>query len=51
VVSALPAGRYRMDVTQKGFDTITREIELQVSQIVLADFQLTVGTVSGTRIT
>ena len=35
-----------MGVTQKGCDTITREIELQVSQIALADFQLTVGTVS-----
>jgi outer membrane receptor protein involved in Fe transport len=43
VLAALPAGRYRVDVRQAGFDTISRELELQVSQEALADFQLAVG--------
>jgi hypothetical protein len=48
VISALPAGHYRIDVTQKGFEQVTRDFELQVSQIALVDLQLTVGTVSQT---
>jgi outer membrane receptor protein involved in Fe transport len=48
VISALPAGHYRIGVTQKGFDQVTRDFELQVSQIALVDLQLTVGTVSQT---
>jgi len=48
VVPALPAGHYHIDVTQKGFDKETRDFELQVAQVALVDFQLTVGTVSQT---
>ncbi len=48
VLSALPAGQYSVEVKQTGFDTLTRQLELQVSQVALADFQLTVGQVAST---
>jgi Carboxypeptidase regulatory-like domain len=47
-VSALPAGHYRVEVTLKGFKKVSRELELQVAQIGVADFQLTVGVVTET---
>src|SRR5579863_4931612 len=33
VIPALPPGQYREEVSQKGFEKVTREFELQVSQI------------------
>ena len=42
-VSALPAGNYRVEISQKGFKTTTRELALQVAQFGVADFQLEVG--------
>ncbi|HUN62746.1 MAG TPA: TonB-dependent receptor [Candidatus Sulfotelmatobacter sp.] len=47
-VSALPAGNYRIDVTQKGFKKISRDLQLQVAQLGVADFQLQVGDVTQT---
>jgi hypothetical protein len=47
-VSALPAGNYKVEVTQKGFKKISRTLELQVAQVGAADFQLAVGEVSET---
>ncbi len=48
VVPALPAGHYRVDVTITGFEKVTREFDLQISQFALADFQLAVGSVTQT---
>jgi hypothetical protein len=45
-VSALPAGHYRVEVTQKGFKKVSRELDLQVAQIGVADFQLALGEVT-----
>jgi hypothetical protein len=45
-VSALPPGHYRVEVTQKGFKKVSRELELQVAQIAAADFRLDVGDVT-----
>jgi Carboxypeptidase regulatory-like domain/TonB dependent receptor len=45
-MSALPAGHYRVEVTKQGFKTVSRELDLQVAQIGVADFQLTVGEVT-----
>jgi carboxypeptidase family protein/TonB-dependent receptor-like protein len=42
-VQALPPGNYRVEVTQQGFKKITRNLELQVAQVGVADFQLEVG--------
>ena len=47
-VSALPPGNYRVDVVQKGFKKISRTLELQVAQLGVADFQLSVGEVTET---
>jgi hypothetical protein len=47
-VSALPPGNYRVDVAQKGFKKISRTLELQVAQLGVADFQLSVGEVTET---
>jgi hypothetical protein len=46
VIPALPPGQYREEVSQKGFEKVTREFELQVSQIAVVDFQLTIGAIS-----
>jgi hypothetical protein len=46
--SALPPGRYRIEVTQPGFKTISRELELQIAQVGVADFRLDVGDVTQT---
>jgi hypothetical protein len=46
VVPALPPGQYHEEVTQKGFEKVTRDFELQVSQIAVVDFQLTIGAIS-----
>ncbi len=48
VVNALPPGHYRMDVAKDGFQKASREFELQISQIAVVDFQLTIGAVSQT---
>jgi len=45
-VSALPPGHYRVEVTQKGFKTTSRVLELQIAQIGVADFQLQLGATS-----
>src|SRR5271165_7180060 len=45
-VSALPPGHYRIEITQKGFKKEIRELELQISQVGVADFQLQLGDVS-----
>jgi Carboxypeptidase regulatory-like domain/TonB dependent receptor len=45
-VSALPPGHYRVEVQQKGFKKVVRELELQVSQVGVADLQLQVGEVT-----
>jgi hypothetical protein len=47
-VSALPPGNYRVDIAQKGFKKISRTLELQVAQLGVADFQLSVGEVTET---
>jgi hypothetical protein len=45
-VSALPPGHYRVEITQKGFKKVVRELELQISQVAVADFSLEVGDVT-----
>ena len=47
-VSALPAGNYHVEISQKGFKKATRDFELQVAQLAVADFQLEVGAQSQT---
>jgi Carboxypeptidase regulatory-like domain/TonB dependent receptor len=47
-VSALPAGHYHIEISQKGFKTIKRDLELQVAQLAVADFALEVGQQSET---
>ena len=42
-VSALPAGNYHVEVTQRGFKKTARDFELQVAQLAVVDFQLEVG--------
>jgi len=42
-VQALPPGNYRVEITQTGFKKVSRELELQVAQLGVADFQLEVG--------
>src|SRR5258705_6107435 len=45
-VSALPPGHYRIEVSATGFQKSIRELDLQVAQIGVADFQLLVGEVT-----
>jgi hypothetical protein len=45
-VPALPPGHYRVEITQKGFKKEVRELELQVAQVGVADFQLQIGDIS-----
>ena len=47
-VSALPAGHYHTEISQKGFKTTKRDLELQVAQLAVADFVLDVGQQSET---
>jgi Carboxypeptidase regulatory-like domain/TonB-dependent Receptor Plug Domain len=47
-VPALPAGHYKVEVSQKGFKTVVRELDLQVAQIGVADFKLQVGATTET---
>lgn len=42
-VTALPPGNYRVELTKKGFEKVTRSFELQVAQVAAIDFQLKVG--------
>jgi outer membrane receptor protein involved in Fe transport len=44
--TALPPGHYRIEVSQKGFKKLVREIDLQVAQVAVADFSLAVGDVT-----
>lgn len=46
--TALPPSNYKVEVSQKGFKTTSRTLELQVAQIGVADFQLEVGEVTQT---
>ena len=48
VVPALPPGHYKMDVAKAGFETVSRDFELQISQIAVVDFQLTIGAINQT---
>jgi hypothetical protein len=45
-VSALPPGHYRIEIEQKGFKKEVRELELQVAQVGVADFQLQLGDIT-----
>lgn len=45
-VSALLPGHYRVEVSAQGFKKSIRELDLQVAQIAVADFQLIVGVVT-----
>jgi len=45
-VQALPPGNYHVEVSQKGFKKIERDLALQVAQVGVADFQLEVGDVT-----
>jgi hypothetical protein len=47
-VPGLPPGRYRVEVTMKGFKKISRQLELQIAQVGVADFRLDVGEVAQT---
>lgn len=42
-VSGLPPGNYQVEISQKGFKTVKRDLELQVAQEAVADFALEVG--------
>jgi len=44
--SALPPGHYRIAITQKGFKKVVRELDLQVAQVAVADFSLSLGDVT-----
>src|SRR5215470_5794041 len=46
--TALPPGNYKVEISQKGFKTTSRTLELQVAQIGVADFQLAVGETTET---
>jgi hypothetical protein len=48
VVPALPPGHYKMDVAKTGFEKVSRDFELQISQIAVVDFQLTIGAINQT---
>jgi len=45
-LSALPPGNYHVEISQKGFRKVTRDLELQVAQLGVADFQLQIGDVT-----
>jgi carboxypeptidase family protein len=44
--TALPPGHYRVEVSQKGFKKLVRELDLQVAQVAVADFSLVLGDVT-----
>ena len=46
-ISALPAGKYSVAVSQTGFAARTFEVELTLNRTVVVDLPLEVGTVSG----
>jgi len=46
--TALPPGNYKVEISQKGFKKVSRTLELQVAQLGVADFQLTVGETTET---
>lgn len=43
LAAALPRGHYRVEIAQQGFKKVSRELELQVGQIGVADFHLEIG--------
>src|ERR671933_722621 len=45
-VTALPPGRYRIEVTQSGFKIVRQEVTLQVQQVATIDFKLEPGGAS-----
>src|SRR5215471_15046851 len=45
-ISALLPAHYRVEVSAQGFKKSIRELDLQVAQIAVADFQLIVGVVT-----
>lgn len=45
-VAALPPGHYHVEVSLKGFSKVTRDLQLQVAQLGVADFQLQIGDVT-----
>ena len=47
-VSALLPGYYRVEISQTGFKKVSRELELQVAQLGVANFQLDVGAITET---
>ena len=47
-VPGLPAGHYRVEVTQRGFKKVSRQLELQIAQVAVADFRLDLGEVTQT---
>jgi Carboxypeptidase regulatory-like domain len=47
-VPGLPPGQYHVEVAQKGFKKLVRDLELQVEQIGVADFKLEVGELTQT---
>ncbi len=47
-VPGLPAGQYHVEVSQKGFKKLVRDLELQVEQIAVVDFKLEVGELTQT---
>ena len=49
-VAALPPGFYKVEVSQKGFKKVSRELELQVAQLGVANFQLEVGAITETLV-
>src|SRR5215468_6484410 len=48
--TALPPGNYKVEIVQKGFKKVSRTLDLQVAQLGVADFQLTVGEATETVI-
>lgn len=45
-VPALPPGNYHVEVTQRGFKKVSRQLELQIAQVGVADFRLELGEVT-----
>lgn len=46
LITALPPGNYRVEVSQTSFKKAVRELELQIAQTGVVDFQLQVGEVT-----
>jgi Carboxypeptidase regulatory-like domain/TonB dependent receptor len=46
VINALTPGRYRIEVKQQGFKTVSQEVTLEVSQVAAISFKLDIGAVN-----